>query len=82
MYDFTMVDHCDFWNVIKDGPFGPTKPVKDGEVTYNVHKSRKEFDDANRRKIEKIFMAKKFLVCGIGLDEYNRISMCETAKEI
>ncbi|XP_019244387.1 PREDICTED: uncharacterized protein LOC109224256 [Nicotiana attenuata] len=28
------------------------------------------------------FKAKKILVCGIGPDEYNRISACESAKEI
>ncbi|XP_019250864.1 PREDICTED: uncharacterized protein LOC109229765 [Nicotiana attenuata] len=28
------------------------------------------------------FKAKKILVCGIGPDEYNRISTCESAKEI
>ncbi|XP_070054575.1 uncharacterized protein [Nicotiana tomentosiformis] len=32
--------------------------------------------------IEKNFRAKKILVCGIGLDEYNRISAYQSAKEI
>ncbi|XP_070017440.1 intracellular protein transport protein USO1-like [Nicotiana sylvestris] len=32
--------------------------------------------------VEKNFRAKKILVCGIGPDEYNRISACEIAKEI
>ncbi|XP_070002575.1 kinetochore-associated protein DSN1-like [Nicotiana sylvestris] len=35
-----------------------------------------------RKAIEKNFCAKKILVCGIGSDEYNRISACQSAKEI
>ena len=34
------------------------------------------------KKIEKGFKAKTLLVCGIGPDEYNRVSACESAKEI
>ncbi|XP_070007440.1 uncharacterized protein [Nicotiana sylvestris] len=45
-------------------------------------KTRKEYTDAERKTMEKSFCAKKILVCGIGPDEYNRISACETAKEI
>lgn len=62
------------WNVIEDGPFIPTKPEKVGEVTSQVPKTKKDFDDADRKKIEKNYKAKKLLVCGIGPDEYNKIS--------
>ncbi|XP_075076617.1 uncharacterized protein LOC142163248 [Nicotiana tabacum] len=34
------------------------------------------------KAVEKNFCAIKILVCGIGSDEYNRISACETAKKI
>lgn len=70
MHDFVIAEYYELWDVIEDGPFVPTNPVKDGEVTYNVPKIKKKFDDADRRKIEKKFMAKKLLVCGIGPDEY------------
>ncbi|XP_075087749.1 uncharacterized protein LOC142169742 [Nicotiana tabacum] len=53
-----------------------------GEAAVTVPKSRKEYSDADRKAIEKNFRAKKILVCGIGLDEYNRISACQPAKEI
>ena len=33
------------------------------------------------KKIEKGFKAKTLLVCGIGPDEYNRVSACESAKK-
>ncbi|XP_070022290.1 uncharacterized protein [Nicotiana sylvestris] len=45
-------------------------------------KTRKEFNDADRKAIEKNFRAKTILICGIGPDEYNRISACQSAKEI
>ncbi|XP_069148737.1 uncharacterized protein [Solanum lycopersicum] len=56
--------------------------VKDGERTITVPKPRQKYDDADRKKIEKGFKAKTLLVCGIGPDEYNRVSACESAKEI
>nr|XP_016498126.1 PREDICTED: uncharacterized protein LOC107816892 [Nicotiana tabacum] len=47
-----------------------------------VPKTRKEYSDVDRKAVKKNFRAKKILVCGIGPDEYNRISACQTAKEI
>ncbi|XP_075075171.1 uncharacterized protein LOC142162654 [Nicotiana tabacum] len=41
-----------------------------------------EYNGANRKAIEKNFKEKKILMCGIGPDEYNRISVCESSKEI
>ena len=55
---------------------------KDGEKTITVPKPRQKYDDADRKKIEKGFKAKTLLVCGIGPDEYNRVSACESAKKI
>ncbi|XP_033513297.1 uncharacterized protein [Nicotiana tomentosiformis] len=63
-----------------DGPFVPTKTSGDAAVT--IPKTRKEFNDDDRKAIEKNFHAKKILVCGIDSDEYNRISICQLAKEI
>ncbi|XP_070004866.1 uncharacterized protein [Nicotiana sylvestris] len=45
-------------------------------------KTRKEYTDGDRKAIEKKFRAKKILMCGIGPDEYNMISACETTKKI
>ncbi|XP_075080496.1 uncharacterized protein LOC142165996 [Nicotiana tabacum] len=47
-----------------------------------VLKNRKEYNDIDRKAVEKNFRAKKILVCGIRPDEYNRISTCDFAKEI
>ncbi|XP_075098896.1 uncharacterized protein LOC142175798 [Nicotiana tabacum] len=75
-----MAKDSELWDVICDGPFVPTKKVGDPAVT--VPNTRKEFNDADRKSIEKNFRAKKILVCGIGPDEYNMISACQSAKEI
>ncbi|XP_070049073.1 uncharacterized protein [Nicotiana tomentosiformis] len=80
MHDFIMAEDSELWDVIYDRPFVPMKTVGEGTVT--IPKTRKEYNDANRKAIEKNFRAKKILVCGIGPDEYNHISACQSAKEI
>ncbi|XP_070020918.1 COP1-interactive protein 1-like [Nicotiana sylvestris] len=80
MHDFIMAEDSKLWDVICDGPFVLTKTV--GDPAIIIPKTRKEFNDADRKAIEKNFRAKKILVCGIGLDEYNRISACQSTKEI
>ncbi|XP_075077457.1 uncharacterized protein LOC142164151 [Nicotiana tabacum] len=76
----SMAEDSELWDVICDGPFVPTKNLSDPAVAIPM--MRKEFNDANRNALEKNFCAKKILVCGIGPDEYNRISTCQSAKEI
>ncbi|XP_070022898.1 uncharacterized protein [Nicotiana sylvestris] len=80
MHDFIMAEDSELWDVICDGPFVPMKAV--GEGTRTFPKTRKEYNGANRKAIEKNFKANKIIVCGIGPDEYNRISACESAKKI
>ncbi|XP_070035308.1 uncharacterized protein [Nicotiana tomentosiformis] len=80
MHDFIMAEDSELWDVICDGPYAPTKKV--GEPAVMVLKTRKEYNDADKKAVEKNFRAKKILVCGIGPDEYNRISACQSAKEI
>nr|XP_033514709.1 uncharacterized protein LOC117279326 [Nicotiana tomentosiformis] len=75
-----MAEDSRLWDVICVGPFIPTKTS--GDPTVTVPKTRKEFNDSDRKAIEKNFRAKEILVCGIGPDEYNRISACQSAKEI
>ncbi|XP_070044871.1 uncharacterized protein [Nicotiana tomentosiformis] len=80
MHDFIMEEDSELWDVICDGPYVPTKKV--GEPAVMVPKTRKEYNDADRKAVEKNFRAKYILVCGIGPGEYNRISACQSAKEI
>ena len=68
--------YCTRWTICSDDG------RKDGEKTITVPKPRQKYDEADRKKIEKGFKAKTLLVCGIGPDEYNRVSACESAKKI
>ena len=52
------------------------------KLTTSEVKTRKEYSEADTKNIEKNYKAKKILVCGIGADEYNRISACKFAKKI
>ncbi|XP_070041489.1 uncharacterized protein [Nicotiana tomentosiformis] len=80
MHDFIMSNDSELWGVICDGPFVPMKTI--GETIVTVPKTSKEYNDADRKAIEKSFGVKKILICGIELDEYNIISACQSAKEI
>nr|XP_009768531.1 PREDICTED: uncharacterized protein LOC104219536 [Nicotiana sylvestris] len=80
MHVFIMAEDSKLRDVICDEPFVPTKNL--GDPLVAILETRKEFNDADRKAIEKNFRAKKILVCGIGPDEYNRISACQSAKEI
>ncbi|XP_075101772.1 uncharacterized protein LOC142177204 [Nicotiana tabacum] len=80
MHDFIMAKDSELWNVICDGPYVPTKKV--GDPLVIMPKYKKEYNDVDRKDVEKNFRAKKILVCGIGPNEYNRISACQSAKEI
>ncbi|XP_015060475.1 uncharacterized protein LOC107006436 [Solanum pennellii] len=82
MHDYLMAEDSELWDIVLDGPFVPMMDEKDGEKTITVPKPRQKYDEADRKKIEKGFKAKTLLVCGIGPDEYNRVSACESAKEI
>ncbi|XP_075095429.1 uncharacterized protein LOC142173704 [Nicotiana tabacum] len=75
-----MAENSELWDVICDGPFIPMKIIRTPVVT--IPKTRKDYNDADRKAIEKNFRAKKIPACGIGPDEYNRISACPSAKEI
>ncbi|XP_075111760.1 uncharacterized protein LOC142181948 [Nicotiana tabacum] len=80
MHDFIMVEDSELWDIICDGPHVPMKKLE--ETVPMVPKDRKDYSDIERKAIEKNYRAKKILVCGIRPDEYNRVSACDTAKEI
>nr|XP_009608491.1 uncharacterized protein LOC104102482 [Nicotiana tomentosiformis] len=80
MHDFIMAEDSELWDVICDRRFVPIKNLGDPAVA--IPKTRKEFNDADRKAVEKNFHAKKILICGIGPNEYNRISACQSPKGI
>ncbi|XP_070009892.1 uncharacterized protein [Nicotiana sylvestris] len=75
-----MAEDSELWEIICDGPHVPIKKLE--ETGPMVPKGRKEYSDIDRKAVEKNYRAKKILMCGIGPDEYNRVSVCDTAKEI
>ena len=82
MHDFIMGEDSELWDIVLDGPLIPMIEEKDGEKNRLVPKPRQKYDEADRKKIEKGYKAKTLLVCGIGPDEFNRVSACESAKGI
>ncbi|XP_070013123.1 uncharacterized protein [Nicotiana sylvestris] len=75
-----MAEDSKLWDIICDGHYIPTKVLE--ELSFSMSKTSKEYTDIDRKAVEKNFRAKKILECGIGLEEYNRISAYDTAKEI
>ena len=65
--------------MIKNGPLIPKKTVESGKT---IPKEPQEFNAEDFKMMEKNAKAKKLLYFGLGLDEYTRISKCESAKEI
>ncbi|XP_075103116.1 uncharacterized protein LOC142177940 [Nicotiana tabacum] len=80
MHDFIMAEDSELCDVICDGPHVPMNKL--GETRPMVWKNIKEYSDIDRKAVEKNYRAKKILVCGIGPNEYNRISTCDSTKEI
>ena len=78
--DHLIGENPDLWGVILDGPTIPMKTATDG-IT-KILNERKEWNVEDKLAIQNNAKAKKILICGIGPDEYNRISSCQDAKTI
>ncbi|XP_070050157.1 uncharacterized protein [Nicotiana tomentosiformis] len=79
MRDHITEEDYELWDIVTDGPLATMKINAKGE---EVPKTRADCTADDLRKWEKNAKAKKWLVCGLGPDEYNRIQSCTTAKEI
>nr|XP_009796890.1 PREDICTED: uncharacterized protein LOC104243410 [Nicotiana sylvestris] len=75
-----MAEDSELWNIIYDSPYVPTKVLE--ELLFSMEKTSKEYTNVDNKAMEKNFRPKKILVYGIGPEEYNRITACDTAKEI
>ncbi|XP_070007952.1 uncharacterized protein [Nicotiana sylvestris] len=69
MHDFIMAEDCELWDIIYDGPFVPIK-------------TSGKYTKADKKALKKNARAEKILVYGLEPNEYDRISTCDTAKEI
>lgn len=66
------------WKVILEGPQLPTKTV-DGKT---IPKKEEEWSTLDISNMEQNAKAMNILYCALDSNEFNRVSACETAKEI
>jgi len=50
MHDYIMVKDIELWDVVLDGRYIPTKNVKERDLTQEVPKCRREYDETYRKK--------------------------------
>ncbi|XP_070008446.1 uncharacterized protein [Nicotiana sylvestris] len=79
MRDHINEEDYELWDIITDGPLATMKNNDEG---VDVPKTRVDCNAEDLKKWEKNAKDKKWLMCGLGLDEYIRIQICTTAKEI
>ncbi|XP_070036308.1 uncharacterized protein [Nicotiana tomentosiformis] len=79
MGDHIIGEDYELWDIVSDGPLDKLK-INAEEV--NVPNTRADCTAKDLKKWEKNSKAKKWLGCGLGPDEYNRIQICTAAKQI
>ncbi|XP_070015469.1 uncharacterized protein [Nicotiana sylvestris] len=79
MRDHIIEEDYELWDIVTDGPLDTTK--KNAEEV-DVPKTKDDCTTEILKKWEKNAKAKKWLVCGLGPEEYNRIQSCTTANEL
>jgi len=77
--NYIQTNDYELWMIIENGPYIRMKSTEDGKT---VRKKSNKFDSDNFKKMEKNARAKKLLYIGLELDEYTRISECESTKEM
>ncbi|GAV81324.1 UBN2 domain-containing protein, partial [Cephalotus follicularis] len=66
------------WHIVVNGPRMPTRTIE-GVVSP---KPKNEYNDNDFRMLQLNSKAKHVLFCAVRPNEFNRISSCDTAKEI
>ncbi|GAV74107.1 LOW QUALITY PROTEIN: zf-CCHC domain-containing protein/DUF4219 domain-containing protein/UBN2 domain-containing protein, partial [Cephalotus follicularis] len=66
------------WHIIVNGPRMPTRTIE-GVVSP---KPKNEYNDNDFRMLQLNSKAKHVLFCAVGPNEFNRISSCDSAKEM
>ncbi|XP_070044981.1 uncharacterized protein [Nicotiana tomentosiformis] len=79
MRDHIIGDDYELWDIVTDSPLTTLKKNTKG---VDVLKIRVYCTAKDLKKWEKNAKAKKWLVCGLGPDEHNRIQSCATTKQI
>ncbi|XP_070034993.1 uncharacterized protein [Nicotiana tomentosiformis] len=79
MRDHIIGEDYELLDIVTNGTLATLKKNAEG---IDVPKTRVDCTAEDFKKWEKNAKIKKWLVCGLGLDEYSRIQSCTTAKEI
>ncbi|XP_070045172.1 uncharacterized protein [Nicotiana tomentosiformis] len=79
MRDHMQAEDYKLWDIITDGSLPTLKKNAEGE---DVPKTRTDCNAEDLKKLETNAKSKKWLVCGLGPDEYSQIQGCSTAKKI
>ncbi|KAI5682604.1 hypothetical protein M9H77_03832 [Catharanthus roseus] len=64
----------ELWSIVEKGSFVPKKDRRVKKV--------KEFDEFDSRKMTLSFQTMNILSCGLDVNQYNRVSGCDSAHEI
>ena len=75
---FIQVSDYEVWRIILNGPLIPTKKVRDQEVV----KQEDEWDANDLKSAQLNAKVMHTLFCALEASEYNRVSLCENAKEV
>ncbi|XP_070049581.1 uncharacterized protein [Nicotiana tomentosiformis] len=78
MEDHIIGEDYELWDIVTDGLLATLKKNAEG---VNVPKTRTDCTAEDLKKWEKNTKAKKWLICGLGPDEYNRIQSYTTSKQ-
>ncbi|GAV74085.1 LOW QUALITY PROTEIN: zf-CCHC domain-containing protein/DUF4219 domain-containing protein/UBN2 domain-containing protein, partial [Cephalotus follicularis] len=65
------------WHIVVNGPRLPTKTIEGVSI-----KPKNEYNDNDFRMLQLNSKAKHVLFCAVGPNEFNRISSCDSAKEM
>ncbi|WRX20687.1 hypothetical protein QQP08_013174 [Theobroma cacao] len=71
---------CEMWDVITDGSFIPM--IKNSVNGKKTPKDRNKWMKAEMRRVQINSKAMHTLICGLDYREYDKVSMCKSAKEI
>ena len=70
----------ELWEIVNNGPY--TVPKIKNDKGEDIDKPKDQYTSTDWEKLTKNSKAKHILYCDLDANEYNRISTCETAKQI
>ena len=75
---FIKTEDYELWNIITKGPYVPMTTIEG----KSVKKNEDQYTQDDFARLSKNCKAMHILYCGLDANEYNRISACESAKEM